>query len=100
MSAAELFAGLGSTAPGGGVMEAEFVIEPVAALDTVPLTVNVAVPPTARATVVLMLPDPEAAHVPLTAAQAHDPPVSDAGNRSVTVAPAMSDGPAFDTTTE
>ena len=64
---------------------------------TVPVTVNVAVPPTGRSTVALMLPDARrAAHVaPPAPTQVQVAPVSAAGNVSVTVAPVTADGPAF-----
>ena len=53
-----MFPGFGSVADDGGVTVAVFVSVPVAELDTLPVTVNVALPPLSRSTVVLMLPEP------------------------------------------
>ena len=97
-SVAALLAGFGSVTPTGTLTDTELVIEPVADVDTVPLMVKVAAPPTARSTVVLMLPDPEAAHVPPAAEQVQVAPRMDAGMTSTTAAPTTLDGPAFDTT--
>ena len=66
MSEAELLAGLVSMAPAGGVTVTVLVIEPTAELDTVPATVNVAVPPAARSMEALMLPEPAAGQEPPT----------------------------------
>jgi hypothetical protein len=68
----------------------------VAVGSTVAVSVNVAVPPTARSTTALMSPLPPAGHVdPALAAQVQVAPVSDAGRRSWTTAPTEADGPAL-----
>ena len=53
---AELFDGLGSVAPAGAAIVTVLTIVPVAAAATVPVTVNVTLPPTTRSTVVERLP--------------------------------------------
>ena len=82
VSVAELLAGVGSVTPTGGVMVAVLTRLPVAPATTVPVTVNVAVAPTGRSTVVLMLPLPlPAAHdAPPAGTHVQVTPVSDAGN--------------------
>jgi hypothetical protein len=72
---------------------------PVAEEATVPLTVNVAVPPERRLTEAAMLPEPEAGQDEPTEA-AHDQvaPVKAAGKVSATDAPVTSDGPLLVTT--
>ena len=52
----ELFAGFTSVTPAGAATEAVFASVPVALGSTVAVTVKVAVPPTARLTVVAMFP--------------------------------------------
>jgi hypothetical protein len=99
VSVAELLPEAGSVMPAPTETVAVLVSEPVAPGATVPLTVNVAVPPTGRSTEALMLPLPDAGHVapPLTE-QVHVAPVSAAGNVSVTFDAGAADGPAFDAT--
>ena len=77
-----------------------FVRVPLAPVGSVALTVKVASPPTARFTVVAMLPLPLAAvhDEPAEAAQLHVTPVSVAGSVSATVAPVTGFGPALLTT--
>jgi hypothetical protein len=99
VSVAELLAPLVSLLPTGAAMVAVLTSEPVAAAETEPLTVNVAVPETRRVAVALMLPLPEAGQLePALAAQVQVTPVKAAGKVSVTVAPVITDGPAFDAT--
>jgi hypothetical protein len=96
VSLLELFALVGSTTVPGAVMVAEFVSEPVAPGATVAITVYVAVAPTLRFTVSLMLPVPLAAHdAPDEATQVHVADRSVAGMMSATVAPTTFDGPLF-----
>lgn len=92
-----LLPGSGSVTPVGGVTLAVLAIGPVAFAGTCAVTVNVAVPPFARLTVVLMLPVPlavlqaepdDAVHVQAT-------PVSTLGMVSVTVAPVTGLGPSL-----
>ena len=75
-----------------------FVIDPTAELATVPVTVNVAVPPVARSIEARTLLEPEAGQAPSTTTHVHDAPSNDTGSTSVTDAPNTSDGPALDTT--
>ena len=99
VSVAELLAPLGSLLPTGAAMVAVLTSEPVAAAETVPLTVKVAVPETSRLTLELMLPLPDAGQLdPALAVHVHVTPVKLAGKVSVTVAPTITDGPAFDAT--
>ena len=99
VSVAVLLAPFGSLLPTGAATVAVFTSEPVAAGATVPVTVNVTVPATRRLTEALMLPLPEAGQVePAVAVHVHVTPVSVAGSVSVTVAPVITDGPAFDAT--
>ena len=58
VSVALLLPGVGSVVPPGGATVAVFDQDPVALADTVPVSVNVAVPPTSRLTGALMLPLP------------------------------------------
>ena len=93
VSVAELFAGVGSVVPEGGVTVAVLTRVPVAAALTVPVTVNVTEPPTGRFTEALMLPVPLAGHVPpALPAHVHVTPLSDAGIVSATVAAVTADG--------
>src|ERR671931_1554714 len=88
----------GSFRPAGAVTEAVFVIVPEPAV-TVPVAVKVAVPPTSRLMLALMLPLPLAGQLdPADAAQVHVTLDSCAGNASVTVAPVAAVGPALLTT--
>jgi hypothetical protein len=67
----------------------------VAAALIVALTVYVTFPPTGRFTVLLMLPAPDAGHVPPPAPAHVQVAVKDAGNVSATVAPVTLLGPAL-----
>src|SRR3989442_135031 len=100
VSVAELLPGVGSVAPPGAVTVAVFAREPVAIAATVALTVNVAIPPTGRLTVVPMSPLPEAEphEPPAEPPQVQLTPVRVAGMVSVTVAPVTELGPAFEAT--
>lgn len=97
VSVAELFELLVSTAPAGGAMLAEFVSDPVALAATVAVSVYVAVPLTAKLTVVLMLPLPfaEPQLDPAEAVQVQEALVSEAGRTSATAAPVTALGPAL-----
>jgi hypothetical protein len=99
VSVAVLFAGVGSVDPPGNATVAVFDNVPVAVDATVALTVNVTVPAASTLTAAEMLPEPEAGQLdPAEAVHVHVAPVRLAGNVSVTVAPVMADGPAFDVT--
>ena len=76
--AAKLLAGFGSVAPAGAPMVAVLLSTPTAEETIVAVTVNVAVSPTARSTVVAMLPVPDAAPQaePASAVQVQDTAVS------------------------
>ena len=96
VSVAVLLAPLVSPLPTGAAIVAVLTSEPVAAADTEPLTVKVAVPETRRLTLALMLPLPDAGQLePALAAHVHVTPVKAAGKVSATVAPVITDGPAF-----
>lgn len=94
--------GFGSVAPVGGATDAMFVSVPVTVLEIVAVRLNVAVPPTARLTVVLMFPLPFGALQldPDEAAQVQVALLNDAGRLSVTVAPVIALGPELETTIE
>ena len=97
VSVAELFAGVGSVEPPGRATEAVFESVPVAVDTTVALTVNMTEPAASTLIEVEMLPDPEAGQLdPAEAAQVHVTPDSVAGIVSVTMAPVIADGPAFE----
>ena len=99
VSVAELLAGVGSVAPPGNATVAVFDSVPVAVETTVVETVNVTLPVARTLTDAEMFPDPEAGQLePAVAEHVHVAPVSVAGIVSVTVAPLIADGPAFDTT--
>ena len=99
MSVAELLAGVGSVTPPGAAIAAVLTRFPVAEALIVPVTVNVAVPPTGRSTEALMLPLPLAGQVaPPLAEQVQVTPESAAGIVSVTVAAVTADGPLLPTT--
>ena len=67
---------------------------PVADGASVPVSVNVAVPPFSRFTVALMLPVPDGGQLlPALATQVHVTPVNETGTLSTTVAPMASLGP-------
>ena len=86
----------GSVTPTGAVTVAVFTSEPVADAETLQLAVYVTLPPVGRLTESLMLPDPDAVHVPLPApTQVHEH-VSAAGNASATAEAGALVGPAFD----
>jgi hypothetical protein len=83
----------------GGATLAVLLKAKVAAGFTVAIAVYVAVPPTGRLTVSLILPAPAGVHVPPPApTQVQVTPVSAAGKVSVTVAPVTGLGPAFEAT--
>ena len=100
VSVAELLPDTGSVKPAGTATVAVLDSDPDADGDTVPWTVNVAVPPFIRFTAdVLMLPVPDAGQLlPALAAQVHVTPVIAAGIMSVTVAPLTANGPLLITT--
>jgi hypothetical protein len=90
---------VGSLLPAGAVTVAVLTSEPVAAGEMVPAAVNVVVPAIPRLMLALMLPLPDAGQLePAVAVHVHVTPVSVAGNASVTVAPVITEGPAFDAT--
>ena len=96
VSVAELFAGVGSVTVAGAAIVAVLTRLPVAEAFTVPVTVNVVVPPTGRSTDAEMLPLPLAGHeAPPVAAQDHVALVRIAGSVSVTVAAVTADGPVL-----
>ncbi len=101
VSVAESFAGFESTILLGAVTDAVLEIAPEAEGDTVASSVNVAVPPTMRSTLVAMLPVPLAApHAePALGVHVHVAFVRSAGSVSVTVAPVTASGPALVTWT-
>src|SRR5436305_304 len=99
VSVAELLPGVGSVVPDGAIADAVLLNVPVAPAETVPVAVNVAVPPDTRLTLADMLPDPDAGHDdPGDAVHVHVVDVSADGKASVTVAPMTSAGPLFVTT--
>ena len=96
MSVAELFAAAGSVTDAGAAIVAVLVRLPVAVVEIVAVTVNVAVPPGARLTEALMLPLPEAGHVePALASHVHVTDVRVAGSVSDRVAAVAVEGPPF-----
>ncbi len=96
VSVAELFPGFGSVTPAGAAIVAVLTSVPVAAAETVPTTVNVAVPPGGRLTLAPMFPAPAAGHVPPPApTHVQVAPIIAAGNVSATVAPTAVLGPAL-----
>src|SRR5215471_8907817 len=102
VSVAVLLAVIGSLVPLGTLTEAELANWPVVPLGTVPLNVNLAVPPLMRLTVVVISPLPLAAPQPLGAVtlqvQVNPAPTSTAGKGSLTLAPVTSLGPLLVTT--
>ena len=101
VSVAWLLAGVGSIEPTGIATSTVFVNVPGAVdASSVPVTVNVVLPPLSSVTSSLTLPDPDALpHVePADAVHVHETPTMLAGTTSVTDAPAMADGPALVTT--
>jgi hypothetical protein len=101
VSVAELFARFGSVVPSGAVTDAVFTMATVAVDATVATIVYVAVPPAARFTTWLMLPDPlPVPEEPVPANTAvHVTPVNNGENVSTTRAPVTKLGPAFVTVT-
>jgi hypothetical protein len=95
-SVAELFPGTGSVTPPGAVTVAVFVNVPVAAAEMVAETVYVTDPPDGRLTVLFILPEPDAVHVPPPAPTHVQVAVREAGNVSATVEPGALLGPAFE----
>lgn len=96
VSVAELFVLVGSVMPVGAAMLAVFANVPLAPSLINPVSVKVAVPPTNKLTVVLMLPEPDAVQdEPDEATHVHVEPVIVAGNVSVTVAPVTGAGPVL-----
>src|SRR5689334_25136456 len=96
VSVAELLPGLGSLTPPGGLTVAVFESVPKAAADTVPESVKTTLAPAGRLTDALMLPLPDAGHVPPPApTHVQTGERIAAGTMSVTVAPAASPGPAL-----
>ena len=91
-----LFAGFVSVTPAGAAMVAVLTRLPLAAADSVAVTVNVALPLTGRFTLALMFPEPLAGHVPPPApTQVQLTLLSVAGKVSATVAPVTALGPLF-----
>ena len=92
--------GVGETMQSGGVTVTTFVRVPVVPAGTTPLSVNIADAPTARLTVVWMLPVPAAAPQVFGALTRHVQlkPANDAGTVSSTRAPITSLGPLLVTT--
>ena len=96
LSVAELLPGVGSVTPPGAATVAVLLSVPVAAALIVQLAVYVVLPPAGRLTVSLMLPEPEAVHVPPPAPTHVHVHVREAGNVSAAVAPVALLGPAFE----
>src|SRR6267378_966770 len=97
LSVAELLPA-GSLTPAGAATEAVLTIVG-APVVTVPLAVNVALPPDRRLTLAFKFPEPLAGQLePADAAQVHVTPETWAGKLSVTVAPTTGLGPALLTT--
>lgn len=101
VSLAELFPGFGSTVPFGTTTDAALVTVPVAVLETFTVSLNVAEPPTARLTALLLMlttPLDSLQLEPEEAVHVHETIVSGAGKISLTVAPVTALGPALVTT--
>ena len=100
VSVAELLTPFESLLPAGAEIVAVLDSEVVAVDAMVAVTVKVTEPDTASVTAPLMLPVPDAAgHVePLVAEHVHVAPVNVPGKVSATVAPVITDGPAFEAT--
>jgi hypothetical protein len=100
VSVAVLFAGVGSVDPPGSATLAVLVSDPVALGEIVPVIVKVAVPLGTSVTEALIEPVPDAAHdEPAEATHDQVTPERVAGMVSVTVAPVIVEGPAFEATT-
>src|SRR4029079_6854745 len=98
VSVARLFAVLPSCTPVGASIAALFVTAPAVAA-TVAVTVNVAVLPRPRSTVVSTSPLPDAVHAALAPARhVHEAAVNPAGKSSETGAALTADGPALEAT--
>src|SRR5439155_1312528 len=95
LSVAELLPGVGSVTPAGAATVAVLLSVPVADAEIVQLDVYVVLPPLGKFTVSLMLPEPDAVHVPPPAPTHVQVQVSDAGKVSATVAPVALLGPAL-----
>ena len=95
VSVAVLLPATGSVTPPGAAMVTVLARVDVAAGDTVAEIVNVAEPPTVRSMLARMSPLPVAGQLPPVAVQVQVAASSSAGRRSVTVAPATTDGPAL-----
>ena len=94
-----LFADDGSVTPLGAAIVAVFDKMPDALGEMFAVIVYVAVDPTARLTVSLMLPVPVAAHeAPAVATHVQVAPDNDPGRASATVAPTTFEGPALEAT--
>ena len=96
VSLALLFADDGSVTPAGAVTVAVLSNEPVAAAEMLQVAVYVTLPPFGRFTESLILPEPDAVHVPPPAPTQVQEQVSEAGNVSATVEPGALLGPGFD----
>ena len=96
VSVALLFAGVGSVTLPDGATVAVLLSEPVAADEMLQFAVYVTLPPLGRFTELLMLPLPEAVHVPPPAPTQVHVQVSAAGNVSATVEPGALLGPGFE----
>ena len=99
VSVALSLAGTGSSQPAGTVAVPVLVSEPLAELERVPATLNVATAPGASETVVARafpLPDPASQEpLPLVIEQLQLTPTRAAGTVSATLAPETADGPLF-----
>ena len=95
VSVAALLAGAGSLTPPGAATVAVLLSVPVAAAEIAQLAVYVALAPTGKLTVLLMLPEPLAVQVPPPAPTQVHVQVRLAGNVSATVAPVTLLGPAL-----
>ena len=96
VSVALLLPGVGSVTLPDVATVAVLLNEPVAPAPIVQVAVYVTLPPLGRLTGSLMLPEPDAVHVPLPEPTHVHEHVSDAGNVSVTVEPGALLGPAFE----
>ena len=94
---AELLPGTGSVTPPGGAIVTVLFCAPVVAGGTVPVTVNVAVPPTSRFTAAVTPEGPPLAGQldPADAVHVHVKLLNAAGSGSLTVAPVTTLGPRF-----
>ena len=96
VSVALLLPEAGSVTPAGTATVAVLLNDPEAEAETLQTAVYVTLPPLGKPAVSLILPDPDAVHVPpLDPAQVHEH-VSEAGNVSATVDPGALLGPVFE----